>query len=54
MKVVRENILSSVMLKNDKLTNGNVILHLATSDICQAKNLSSNLLLLLAYVSITT
>ena len=30
MTVVRENILSIVMLKNGKLINGNVSLHLAT------------------------
>ena len=32
--VVRQNSLSSVMLKNDKLSNDR--LHLATPEICQA------------------
>ena len=38
-----QNILSTVMLKNDKLSDRNVRLHLATAEICQARNLSSNL-----------
>ena len=42
MTVVRQNILSTAMLKNDKLSNGNGSLHLATPEICQARNLSSN------------
>ena len=36
------NILSAVMLKNDKLSNGNVRLRLVTPEICQARNSSSN------------
>ena len=42
MTVVLQNMLSSVMLKNYKLSNGNVRLHLAAPEICQARNLSSN------------
>ena len=40
MTVVRQNIMSTVMLKNDKLSNEIVRLHLATPEICQAKILS--------------
>ena len=39
---VRENILKTVMLKNDKLSNGNATLHLATPEIRQARNSSIN------------
>ena len=39
MMVVHQNILSTVILKNYKLYNGNVRLHLATPEICQARNL---------------
>ena len=42
MTVVRQNILSIVMLKTDKLYNGNVRLQLATPEICQARNSSVN------------
>ena len=35
-------ILSTVMLNNDKLCKGNVRLHLATPEICQARNSSIN------------
>ena len=41
MTVVRQNILSNVNPENDKLSNGNVRLHLAIPEICQARNLSS-------------
>ena len=41
MTVVRQNILSTVMLTNYKHSNGYVSLHLATPEICQARNLSS-------------
>ena len=42
MMVVHQNILSSVMLKNDTLSNGNVRLQLATPEICQIRNSSIN------------
>ena len=38
MMVVLENILSSVMLKNVKLSYGSVRFHLATPEICYASN----------------
>ena len=34
MTVVHQNTLSTVMLTNDKLSNGKVRLHLATPEIC--------------------
>ena len=40
MTVVRQNILSTDMLKNDKLSSGKVNLHLVTPELCQARNLS--------------
>ena len=40
--VVHKNILSTVMLKNDKLCNGNVRLNLARPEICLARILSTN------------
>ena len=40
--VVRQNVLSTIILKNVKLSYKNVKLHLATPEICQARNLSSN------------
>ena len=43
MAVVCQNILSTVMPENDKLANGNVRFQLATPEICQARNLTSNL-----------
>ena len=42
MTVVRQNILSTVTLKNETLSNRNVRLHMATPEICQDRNLSSN------------
>ena len=36
MTVLGQNILSIVMLKNDKLSNNNIRLHLVALDICQA------------------
>ena len=42
MMVVHQNILSAVMLKNYKLSNGNVRLHLETPEICQTRNSSIN------------
>ena len=41
MTVVRQNILSTIMLKNVKLSYGNLRLHLATPEIFQARNLCS-------------
>ena len=41
--VIRQNILRTDMRKNDKLSIGKVRLHLATLEICQARNLWSNL-----------
>ena len=41
MSVIRQNILSTIMLKNGKLSNGNVRLHLAKPEICQARKLSN-------------
>ena len=41
MTVVRQNILSSVMIKIDKLSYGNVKFHLATPEIFKARNLCS-------------
>ena len=38
----RQNVLSTIMLKYIKLSNENVRLQLATSEICQARNLASN------------
>ena len=38
----RQNVLSTIMLKNFKLSYKNVRLHWATPEICQARNLSSN------------
>ena len=38
MTVVRQNILSTIMLKNVKLSYGSVRLHLEMSEICQAIN----------------
>ena len=38
MMLVHQNILSTVMLKNVKLSYGNVRLHLAIPEICQARN----------------
>ena len=40
--VVRQNILSTVMLKNDKLFSGSVRWYLATQEIYQARNSSIN------------
>ena len=40
--VERQNILSTIMLKNVKLSNENVRLQLATPEICYARNLTSN------------
>ena len=40
--VVRQNILSTIILKNDKLFCKNFKLHLATPAIYQARDLSSN------------
>ena len=40
--VVRQNVPSTIMLKNVKVSNENVRLQLATPEICQARNLSSN------------
>ena len=42
MTNVRQNILSMIMLKNVKLCNGNIRLHLATPNIYKARNISSN------------
>ena len=42
MTVVRQNILSTVMLKNDKLCNGNARLHLVTPEICQPETYCAN------------
>ena len=39
---VRQNILSMVMLENDKRFNGNVRFQVATPEICQAIDLSIN------------
>ena len=41
--VERQNVLSMNMLKNVKLSNENVSSHMATPEICWARNLSSNL-----------
>ena len=38
MMVVHQDILRTVVLKNDKLSNGNVRLHLSTPEICQISN----------------
>ena len=38
MMLVRQKMLSTIMLKNDKLSNGNVRLQLTTPEICQASN----------------
>ena len=43
MTIIWQNILSTIMLKNDKLSNRNGRLHLATPVICQARNVSSTL-----------
>ena len=42
MMVVHQNILSTIMLKNDELSIGNVSLHLATPEICQVIKSSIN------------
>ena len=52
MMVVGQNILSSIMLKNYKLSNVYFRLHLSIPEILQARNLSSNsriIQILLAY-----
>ena len=41
MMVVHQNILSSIMLKNVKLFNGNARFQLTTTEICQARNFYS-------------
>ena len=40
--VVRQNILSNLLLKNDKLSNEDVRLQLAIPEICQTTNSSTN------------
>ena len=42
MMVVQQNVLSTIMLKNIKLSDENVSLQLATPEICQAINSSIN------------
>ena len=39
----RQNVLSTLMLKDVKPSNENVSLQLATSEICQARNLASKI-----------
>ena len=41
----RQNVLSTIMLKNVKLSNEYVRLHLTTPEICQPRNLSTNALI---------
>ena len=41
MMVVLQNILSTIMLKYVQLLDENVKLHMAASEICQARNLCS-------------
>ena len=40
--VVRQNVLSTIMLKKFKLSNGNVRLRLAILSVSDARNISSN------------
>ena len=47
MAAVRQNILITVMLKNDKISNGYVRLHLPAPEICQTRKLLSQ-----SYISV--